>query len=304
MQYWWVSQKQTFNQEYDGSYMWSPKKDRAGNSNHAYVNMTLVLPGDRVFSYKDSKLVAIGVVRSRAYSAPKPREFGVTGEQWSDDGWRVDVDYSLLQNKIYPSEHMDKIISLLPEKHSPLQTNGHGNQAYLFAISSELAETLLNIIGGDFPQVDSSDVDVLLDRSLAESISQDNELSETETEQVTKSRRGQGVFRARLESIEAGCRVTGVINPKHLIASHIKPWSKSNNQERLDGNNGLLLSPHIDHLFDKGHITFSDTGDLLISVSADKEALKKWQVGGMNVGGFNQAQLIYLQYHREHVFNQ
>jgi putative restriction endonuclease len=81
MQYWWVSQKQTFNQEYDGSYMWSPKKDRAGRSNHSYVNMTLVLPGDRVFSYKDSKLVAIGVVRSRAYSAPKPREFGVTGEQ-------------------------------------------------------------------------------------------------------------------------------------------------------------------------------------------------------------------------------
>ena len=116
--------------------------------------------------------------------------------------------------------------------------------------------------------------------------------------------RGQGIFRARLESIEAGCRVTGVLNPKHLIASHIKPWSKSKNQERLDGNNGLLLSPHIDHLFDKGHITFSDTGDLLISVSADKDALKKWQVSGMNVGGFNQAQLMYLQYHREHVFNQ
>ena len=163
---------------------------------------------------------------------------------------------------------------------------------------------MLNIIGGDFPQVGSSDVEVLLDRSLVANIARDTELSETEAEQITKYRRGQGVFRARLESIEAGCRVTGVINPKHLIASHIKPWSKSNNQERLDGNNGLLLSPHIDHLFDKGHITFSDTGDLLISVSADKEALKKWQVSGMNVGGFNQAQLRYLKYHREHVFNQ
>lgn len=199
---------------------------------------------------------------------------------------------------------MDKIVTLLPEKHSPLQTNGHGNQAYLFAISEQLAEALLNIIGGSFPQVDSSDVEVLLDLSLAQSIAQDNELGETEAEQVTKSRRGQGVFRARLESIEAGCRVTGVINPKHLIASHIKPWAVSGNQERLDGNNGLLLSPHIDHLFDKGHITFSDTGDLLISVSADKEALKKWQVSGMNVGEFNQAQLRYLKYHREHVFNQ
>ncbi|MBK51784.1 MAG: hypothetical protein CMQ45_05305 [Gammaproteobacteria bacterium] len=61
-----------------------------------------------------------------------------------------------------------------------------------------------------------------------------------------------------------------------MIASHIKLWSKLNNRERLDGNIGLLLSPHVDHFFDKGHITFSDNGDLMASFSADKEALDKW----------------------------
>ncbi|MGL6476290.1 HNH endonuclease [Aeromonas hydrophila] len=46
------------------------------------------------------------------------------------------------------------------------------------------------------------------------------------------------------------------------VASHIKPWSESNNTKHLDGNNGLLLPPHIDKLLDRGWITFSDSGDL------------------------------------------
>ncbi|MFE8730531.1 HNH endonuclease, partial [Aeromonas hydrophila] len=83
-------------------------------------------------------------------------------------------------------------------------------------------------------------------------------LNATEKQQLVKSRRGQGIFRANLEKVELACRVTGVTNTALLIASHIKPWSRcANNAERLDGNNGLLLSPHIDKLFDRGWITFS-----------------------------------------------
>ena len=162
---------------------------------------------------------------------------------------------------------------------------------------------MLELIDEELPQVETSKIEVLLDDALAEKLRGEGHLTETEVEQVTKARRGQGVFRANLEKIESSCRVTGASNPKHLIASHIKPWSKSDNRERLDGNNGLLLSPHIDHLFDKGHITFSDNGDLLISASADREALEKWHVRQTNVGTFNVYQLTYLRYHRESVFN-
>ena len=69
--------------------------------------MTRVIPGDWVFSYKGQKIVALWVVRSRGYSASKPKEFGGVGDNWSEEGWRVDMDYNLLHNKIQPAQNMD-----------------------------------------------------------------------------------------------------------------------------------------------------------------------------------------------------
>jgi hypothetical protein len=90
---------------------------------------------------------------------------------------------------------------------------------------------------------------------------------------------------------------------EHLRASHIKPWRDATNYERLDGNNGLLLSPHIDSLFDKGYITFSDNGVLKISNATDKEVIQRWGIPtGTNVGNFNDKQKHYLAYHRANIF--
>ena len=80
--------------------------------------------------------------------------------------------------------------------------------------------------------------------------------------QLVKSRRGQGVFRDNVIQIEKYCRVTGVRAIEHLRASHIKPWAKSDDLEKVDGNNGLLLSPHVDHLFDRGWIRFEADGTM------------------------------------------
>lgn len=102
------------------------------------------------------------------------------------------------------------------------------------------------------------------------------DLNETEKLQLVKSRRGQGVYRQNLEGFERACRITGVTNRRHLRASHIKPWRASTTFEKLDGNNGLLLSPHIDHLFDQGFISFADDGALLVSPEADVDTLILW----------------------------
>jgi predicted restriction endonuclease len=105
------------------------------------------------------------------------------------------------------------------------------------------------------------------------------------------ARRGQGKFRARVQNVEPACRVTGVSAEKFLIASHIKPWKDSNNQERLSGNNGLFLSPHIDRLFDAGFISFTPAGKMLVSDSLDADVLPKWHVNpGLSVGKFNDHQ--------------
>lgn len=97
--------------------------------------------------------------------------------------------------------------------------------------------------------------------------------------------------------------VTGVTNPALLIASHIKPWCECDNTERLDGHNGLFLYPHIDKLFDRGWITFTDAGYLLCAEPSIEQALLQWGIPlPRNVGPFSLKQAVYLTYHRDVIF--
>ena len=112
------------------------------------------------------------------------------------------------------------------------------------------------------------------------------------------------MFRRNLENIENACRVTGLLDRRHLRATHIKPWSACGDQEKLDGFNGLLLSPHVAHLFARGYISFADDGELLISRHLNPAVLKSWTVRpSMNVGKFQSQQRLYLEYHRREVFD-
>jgi hypothetical protein len=93
---------------------------------------------------------------------------------------------------------------------------------------------------------------------------------------------------------------------EHLRASHCKPWRDANNDERLDGENGLLLTPDVDHLFDRGFISFEDNGTLLVSPVVHREALHRMgldeELLRRNVGGFSEGQRSYLAFHRDSVF--
>jgi hypothetical protein len=97
-------------------------------------------------------------------------------------------------------------------------------------------------------------------------IGEDAREAETEATVLAKARIGQGRFRADLLCLWQGhCALTGVAVPELLRASHIKAWRVSSNRERLDAFNGLLLAVHLDALFDRALISFSDTGALLVS---------------------------------------
>ena len=131
----------------------------------------------------------------------------------------------------------------------------------------------------------------------------DGEFGATFKEQLVKARRGQGVFRANVLLAETACRVTHVSDAKHLRASHIKPWRDSNNAERLNGANGLLLSPHIDHLFDQGYISFSNNEELLVVPEVRGALLDAWGIdAGARIGNFNSEQRQFLEYHRINIF--
>lgn len=137
---------------------------------------------------------------------------------------------------------------------------------------------------------------VVLERSLKDRL----DLEEPEREAIAKYRSAQGLFRRRVLVLEASrCRVTGETNPDLLRASHIKPWRSSNKTQKQDGDNGLLLAPHVDVLFDKGLISFADDGVMLLSKALDPVVLRRWGIRyPLNVGPFREGQKRYLKDHR------
>src|SRR3546814_14179249 len=93
-----------------------------------------------------------------------------------------------------------------------------------------------------------------------EQVIADQTIPETTRHAVVMARRGQGLFKQTVQRIEAFCRVTKVDRLAHLRASHCKPWRDASNVERLDGDNGMLLTPDVDHLFERGCHRFGDPG--------------------------------------------
>lgn len=307
MRYWWVNQNQTYKHETEGGFLWSPKRNRDGRSNRFYDNMMEVRAGDVVLSFCDTRIKAIGIAQGSAQSAVKP-EFGNVGKQWDDDGWYVPVEFEEVSNPIRPKDFIDDLKPYLAAKYAPLQPNGNGNQGvYLAEVSEAFAKAILakmDIALSPTSTADEATATDAAEEQAQSAIQGRTDIGATQKAQMILARRGQGIFRANVRLNEKACRVTGVTDQRFLIASHIKPWRLSDDCEKLDGCNGLLLSPHIDRLFDKGYISFGDDGAILKSTKLPKEVWRHWELTAKdNVGTFNDMQRAYLKFHRAEVFS-
>lgn len=309
---WWVNQNQTLKEEIEGGYLWSPKASKNGVFNQFYENMKSVAPGDMIFSYANQKIGHVGQALGRAIEATKPLEFGSRGDVWSDSGWLVRVHWWPLAVPIRPKDFIEELIPTLPAKYSPLQKNGDGLQSvYLAAIPDEMAQVLLSksneiveLVSEELEAQAGELPDRLADR-IEQALRNDTTIDSTECDSVIKARRGQGKFRRNVASLEKGCRITNVREAILLRASHIKPWSLcQTNHERLDGNNGLLLTPTFDVLFDRGLLTFSDDANVIISarVSSEVRALIGLEMNLQTKPPFNDNQKSYLAFHRANIF--
>ena len=167
--------------------------------------MTLVRPGDVVFSYANTRLGAVGHVTEAAVASPKPHEFGKVGDYWANEGWLVNVYFTPAPKPIFPKQHIDAIAPLLPSRYSPIQSNGNGNQVtYLASISDALGRLLLALMEFDalpifetrsFVRESEPNLDVLDDLSEIEN---HTDISETQRLQLAKARIGQGFFRKQV----------------------------------------------------------------------------------------------------------
>ena len=243
MRYWWVNQNQTFRHEFDGGYLWSPKRNANGGRNPFHEAMREAAPGDLVFSFADTRIRAFGIVTSNAYENPKPGEFGSVGRNWERVGWRVDVAWQLVPTVVRPAEWMELLGPLLPSKYAPLQADGRGLQGvYMTELPQPFALQLAHLVGSeveaiartesvaDLPLANAESQHpelVLWEEHLRRKVEEDPSIAATEREAIVLARRGQGLFKQRVQALEQRCRITGVDRPEHLRASHSKPWREA-----------------------------------------------------------------------------
>ena len=254
MAFWIVYQGNSWRRARAGGYLWAPKQREGGRTQVYWTNMELVRPGDLIFSGVDNAVRAISAPSGSAYSAdrPDPRD----ADHWNEDGWRLDVAYTDLVTPLFYADWVPAVLNEMPLRHSGFTSTGRPNQGYLYHLPNSVGEYLLALARAD---------GLDLAEAAFEAAPQFSD-GPTEREAIARARIGQGKFRADLMARwSSKCAVTGLSRPELLRASHIKPWSSSNNHERLDPSNGLLLAIAYDAAFDSTLITFDDEGCLLLA---------------------------------------
>lgn len=120
---------------------------------------------------------------------------------------------------------------------------------------------------------------------------------------IINARVNQGVFRDLLLARYNKCCLCGVQNHTLLLASHIKPWAESEPKEKLDVDNGFLMCPNHDKLFDKGYITFDDDGKIIISDRLTENDRVILNVNSKMHIELTEGNQKYLKFHRENLFD-
>ncbi|AUP79459.1 HNH endonuclease [Flavivirga eckloniae] len=297
--YYWVNQGKTYKEEKEGGYLWAPTYNSSGNSVFHWDNMTKLMPNDIVLNYYKGYLIGYCIIESKYFLAPQPKEFNVDVE-WENEGYMIDAKYFLFSKPLDIKIVYNQIKQYLPSKYSPLNKTGNppkikANQGYLYKSNRNITKTVFDLAKVYLDDYDESTNEVNEDPA------EYNAPKQTTREGLVTSRIGQGEYRQQiLRRWKFKCAVNGASIKEILIASHIVPWRESNDHERLDVDNGLLLSPTYDALFDRHLISFDDDGKILLSNSMDKTEFSILGItGAEKISNLTQGNKKYLKRHRE-----
>lgn len=128
---------------------------------------------------------------------------------------------------------------------------------------------------------------------------------QAERQEISRAREGQGKYREQLLEQCRFCPFTMIADERLLIASHIKPWAASTDEEKIDPYNGYILSPLYDKLFDRGFITFTENRHIILSEFISPYT---WKQIGLKNDTFiktlpmDEKRIEYLQFHHSSVF--
>ncbi|WP_167468522.1 HNH endonuclease [Cupriavidus plantarum] len=265
MAFYWVNVGATFPEVKAKSYLWAPTSDKTRRA--SWDNVADVKKGDVIFCYHDKEITHIAVAKEDAFLADRPDVKAFS--KWAESGYQVNVELDKLDVPISRDDITSDFMSLFNERCVPslFKKNGEVNLIYMASLPADAGTYLLERAH----RIEK------FEARLVDQQPSKRKLTDTEKEAIRKARVGQGRFRTDLiRKWNGKCSLTGLSNTGLLIASHIHAWTLSDNDERIDPDNGLLLAPHIDKLFDRGLISFADDGQMLISATlepSDREVL-------------------------------
>lgn len=120
---------------------------------------------------------------------------------------------------------------------------------------------------------------------------------------IIKARIGQGEYRKKLLELCPFCPLTMISDERILVASHIKPWAKSDNFEKTDPYNGFMLTPNFDLLFDRGFLSFTDDKKIILSPFLSKMTYSKLRISDNKTVPLlpTEGREKYLEYHRNNI---
>ena len=132
------------------------------------------------------------------------------------------------------------------------------------------------------------------------------EIESGEKEALRKFRLNQDKLRKlTLANFDGQCCLSRIGVKEILVCSHIKPWADSEKHEKCDLDNTLMLAATWDRLFDRGLISFADSGKIMVSNKLTNNDCQK--IGIQRESTLDKKFLTprrknYLKYHRENIF--
>ncbi|MBV8741507.1 MAG: HNH endonuclease [Sinobacteraceae bacterium] len=309
--FWWVNHPSFPVFDGEPSSLWFAQR-RVQNKTRAESerNVQRLLPGDLLCVAHADALCAAGVVLKVAQQEHRLTAAGSSAptQGQTEQGFAVPVRLVAFSGALRLTEHAARLIAVMPRRNAPLRAGGSLNRdAWLTLMPAPLVATIRELLRGELEQIVSIATAMLGSRlgdDAAEAmLQQRSDLDAALRLELLNARFGQGLFRANVEQVQQGCRITGLLDRRHVRAVHIKPWARSSDAERLDGHNGVLLSPHLAQLFERGYLSFSDAGALLLSRELNPAVLRSWSIDAdACCGTFAPEQHRYLEFHRREVF--
>lgn len=296
MAFFWVNLGTTHKEVMANNFLWAPTH-KVSKGKKIYIqgfsNVSEVKKDDVIFCHNSGFIISVAVAISDAKLSERPNNRNF--DKWGRDGYKVDVKLIELKQKIETVLFRNELFERYNHMCSPKLLNEktrHATENYMTSIPDAAAMLIYSFIEDDLLKIGEH---------KGSNTKGKQRVKKAEREAIIKARVGQGQFRKDLFKIWKGeCPVTKIDVPELLIASHMLPWALSNDEDKVNPNNGILLSPAVDKLFDKGFISFSDEGALLVNSHFNKQNVLKLGLDSNNVKiKFNSEQKAFLGKHRE-----